>query len=122
MKMSFEPLRSFNFTFEIPELDEADTFKLSVESFEWCSEGNIIDLSIRAFDSKSRAPWDRQLIFQDKRELNGKLSLLNTKGDMVKDFYFKNLKYKSHVLQLSYTPDDTQTVKFHFSLTYGKVE
>jgi len=121
MSHSYEPLRTFNFVFTIPELKDGESFRLGVSSLSWFSAIKQIDLYVKLFeDTNKRSPFEKQLFYK-KSNLTGKLELLSSKAKTTKVFIFKGLKLKNAAMQLSYHSKDNSALEWQLSFTYTSV-
>lgn len=113
--MRFEPLRTFNFTFSIPELELDEQFKLCVAAVSWDDAAKKLLTTIRLFEDSNHKKW---FDLFHRADFSGKLELLNGNGSINITYTFSNLKLTNTYFALSYLNPEQQSNNLSVDLTF----
>lgn len=105
MLTSFEPLKPYNFTFTILELEDPDSFKLGVSKVNWTHSPRELNVSVRLFEDapKCKNPWLSHVC--RKIKFTGELLILRSSGDPVISYTFHGMRLKNQHMSFDYQMD-----------------
>jgi len=112
----YSPLKKFNFSFIPEELDDADNFKLEVESVSWETITKKLMVSVRLFENGNHKKWFSIL---SRGKFTGLLELFLPDGSIDTKFRFDNIRLINTFMALSYLNPPNQSDTLTIDLTFS---